>query len=1294
MAFSIWRNGFRAPRAKSYSLQGRRIKNSRASKSLSNILHFCLMEEGGRLQREMQYVEAHLGQGAGATSEMIIQTPLEDSGTASILTSEALLSHLEVLRSATKVVVEHDDVSWKLQDLCYAQSIPLSEVQVIDQILENLFPCSIITPLDCFWEGSKLLDADHPVRVPLGNEGSMPLSWRTLNPADLLEQMKRFSKVFDFKSFEEYMKRAGITTGYQNKPCLNPFDPDCPATSPNKNSIQIPNIGAELTGGCYGFASRYNHWPEQLVVGGTVKNKTGHIVRAKGLQSVVQLMGEKDLFDFWSDTYRIQSLGWSREKASQILADWQAKFSQEVARLTQEKHLNKKYAINAYSNSQLDHIMEKYSEFSVVNLAIGLGLMALYSTVTMVRWSDEVFSQSGIGLCGVLLTALSVAAGLGLCGILDIAFNATTSQIVPFLALGLGVDAMFLLSHTYGETVSNRRHLQRENIIGDVLRKAGISVLLMSLCNIAAFLAAALIPIPALRAFSLQAAILVGFNSVAMMILFPAVLSLDLRRIFADKVDILCCYSGRKLRERRCLREQKSIPTVMVGSEDKLPGSEKCYVNQDEESINDPRYSLTWIATEYLGPMLTKAPFKVLVTVICVALTVCGIYGMTKMEDGLTLADVVPKNTSIYHFLNAQDKYFGFYNMYAVSQGNFEYPQNQNLLYDYHNAFVRIPNIIKDDNGGLPEFWLSLFRNWLVKLQTAFDDDFVEGKIDRQGWHANASEAGILGFKLMVQTGHVDYPVDQTLLTRNRLVDAHGMINPSGFYNYLSAWYTNDAMAVSFGQGNIVPTPKLWLHDSRDYNLKIPKSQAIAYAQIPFFLYNVGETEVMVETIRQVREVCQKFESLGLPNFPRGLPFTFWEQYLHLRLWTMVALGAILGVIFLVSAFFLMNMWLGAIIVTVVALMIAQLLGFMGIIGIKLSAIPAVILIVSAGMGLQFTIHICIGFITAIGNKNRRILMALSHVFAPVLHGAISTFLGIFMLAFSHFDFIFRYFFLVLTAMIILGIFNGLIFLPVFLAFLGPPGDVIPLEESEAIAPPTPELEPRKSAQRPRIHIKNNPQRVSGHSRDMNPLSKRHHSDLSLSTIAEESHSYQTSSQSDGTTYGPITTQSLNGGTSVVVEPEVIVETTTYPAAQSSSSSRCSTPNQVTKVTATAKFKVEVHAPSTAMMVERPQSSASTRRSKRVSPSHRKNESSVATGSSSVHSSLTDSLRSSLSSNSVASSLSSDNGDLGFSEKQMGSSSSSPAVVADMDMVSKVCREKRSVMIAARNTGMEFCRLR
>ncbi len=39
-------------------------------------------------------------------------------------------------------------------------------------------------------------------------------------------------------------------------------------------------------------------------------------------------------------------------------------------------------------------------------------------------------------------------------------------------------------------------------------------------------------------------------------------------------------------------------------------------------------------------------------------------------------------------------------------------------------------------------------------------------------------------------------------------------------------------------------------------------------------------------------------------------------------------------------------------------MLVVELFGFMGWIGIKLSAVPAVILIVSVGIGVEFTVHI------------------------------------------------------------------------------------------------------------------------------------------------------------------------------------------------------------------------------------------------------------------------------------------------------------------------------------------------
>jgi len=51
-------------------------------------------------------------------------------------------------------------------------------------------------------------------------------------------------------------------------------------------------------------------------------------------------------------------------------------------------------------------------------------------------------------------------------------------------------------------------------------------------------------------------------------------------------------------------------------------------------------------------------------------------------------------------------------------QGDFDYTSadNQKLLYDYHRAFRKIDNIIKKEDGSLPDFWLREFRSWLLGI--------------------------------------------------------------------------------------------------------------------------------------------------------------------------------------------------------------------------------------------------------------------------------------------------------------------------------------------------------------------------------------------------------------------------------------------------------------------------------------------------------------------------------------------------------------------------------------------------
>ena len=77
-------------------------------------------------------------------------------------------------------------------------------------------------------------------------------------------------------------------------------------------------------------------------------------------------------------------------------------------------------------------ILTEFSQVSVVRVALGYVLMLFYACMSLMKWSDPVQSQSGIGIAGVLLVSLSVAAGLGMSSVMGIKFNASTTQVKCF----------------------------------------------------------------------------------------------------------------------------------------------------------------------------------------------------------------------------------------------------------------------------------------------------------------------------------------------------------------------------------------------------------------------------------------------------------------------------------------------------------------------------------------------------------------------------------------------------------------------------------------------------------------------------------------------------------------------------------------------------------------------------------------------------------------------------------------------------------------------------------------------
>lgn len=350
--------------------------------------------------------------------------------------------------------------------------------------------------------------------------------------------------------------------------------------------------------------------------------------------------------------------------------------------------------------------------------------------------------------------------------------------------------------------------------VGAIVKRCGVSILISSLCTSIGFACAALVPVPALRFMCLQASILLLVNLAVVLLVFPAFLSIDIRRRKAKRADILCCFPSPSpvKNNSECTGAMRTADTTCClpqpSNEAYLPPEHKSSIPFSEitpEKISNKTnvISENWpnVNTDPMTPSVdslgstrslvadglgirdcvlsvcskmwhgyiacvTSEKCRAAGVVFLLISIVASTWGVSQLKDGLSLTALVPRGSSEAAFLEAQQKHFSIYHMFAVTKGHFEYPRYQKLLHEYHATFTRVPYILKDDNGGLTDSWLATFRDWLLGLQKTFDRDWQNGCITEEKWYANASDDAVMAYKLLVQTGHVEHPVDKSLVSQ------------------------------------------------------------------------------------------------------------------------------------------------------------------------------------------------------------------------------------------------------------------------------------------------------------------------------------------------------------------------------------------------------------------------------------------------------------------------------------------------------------------------------------------------
>ena len=180
--------------------------------------------------------------------------------------------------------------------------------------------------------------------------------------------------------------------------------------------------------------------------------------------------------------------------------------------------------------------------------------------------------------------------------------------------------------------------------------------------------------------------------------------------------------------------------------------------------------------------------------------------------------------------------------------------------------------------------------------------------------------------------------------------------------------------------------------------------------------------------------------------FAYSLFYVYFEQYYYIRgILAENILLAISAVIFatqlitsLISALFVA----GAVFLTAISLIgVCYILNL--IIGgfiIEYNAVFVVNIVLTCGLAVEFCVHIMIAFLRSQGSNVERVKAALNYMGSSVLVGIGSTkLIGVIVLSFAPSTIFRLYYFRMYFSIIVLGLFYGLMVLPVCLIYFGPP---------------------------------------------------------------------------------------------------------------------------------------------------------------------------------------------------------------------------------------------------------------
>ena len=689
----------------------------------------------------------------------------------------------------------------------------------------------------------------------------------------------------------------------------------------------------------------------------------------------------------------------------------QEEAKQRGLRLSFNTEISLEQELNKTTNTDAKIVVISYIVmFIYACMALGTPLKHVFRNPAVLL----VESKVTLGLVGILIVLMSIAASIGFFSWVGLKATLIIVEVIPFIVLAVGVDNIFLIVHELERVNASCPDKMVEERVARAMGRMGPSILFSALTETVAFAIGTAVGMPAVRNFAAYAAGAVFINALLQMTMFVSFLSLNQMRVEDHRCELWPWWQIKKARIH-------------------LNGSNGYVGGGRSKDVEEESFLQIFIKNHY-APNLLGKKVKVIVVTIFLGLFAAAVALLPSIELGLDQRLAIPDGSYLIPYFNDLYQYLetGPPVYFVTRDVDASQRQEQQEICSRFTSCeqLSLTNTLELERqrseisyiSSPAASWIDDFFMWLNPI---YEQCCIE---DGETCFANRNP-----------------PWNTTL---------YGMPENEEFIHYLEKFLTTPADDECPLGGMSAYGDSVILKEDHSG----VKATNFRSAHTPLRSQND-----FISAYAAARRIADDIsERTGADVFPYSVFYIFFHQYLDIVSLTAGLLCAVVAIIFVVASILLGSALTSAVVTVTVIMSVIDIMGAMSVFGVSLNAVSLVNLIICVGISVEFCAHIARAFMfpsrTVMQSNNNgfrgrdaRAWTALVNVGGSVFSGiTITKLLGVFVLAFTRSKIFEVYYFRVWLALVIFAALHALVFLPVALSLAGGHGYVDPESEGTA----------------------------------------------------------------------------------------------------------------------------------------------------------------------------------------------------------------------------------------------------